>query len=202
MRSLSIVILVVALIASFTAVAPAQEEKTAAKAAPEKTAEAPKEAPIQIKEVTPFTYCALEMKGSYNQHGIAFNNLFAVAGSQRLPLDKAPFGIYFSDPANTPEEELVWEVGFEIAEGTELKRPLVAKKWQHTTVVSKIYTGPFSEEAMSAVYGELMGWVKENGCFVCGPSLERFLSDPEFDEQGGMSGTIEIFIPVQKGKKQ
>ena len=197
MRSLSIIILVCVFITSFAAVAPAQEEKTAKKTAPEKT----KEAPIQIKEIEPFTYCALEMKGSYDQHGIAFNNLFAVAGSQRLPLDKAPFGVYLSDPANTPEEELKWEVGFEIAEGTELKRPLVAKKWQHTTVVSKIYTGSFSEEAMSAVYGELMGWVKENGCFVCGPSLERFLSEPEFDEQGGMSGTIEIFIPVQKGKK-
>ena len=202
MRSLSIIILVFALVASIAMVATAQEEKTEKKTAPEKTAEVPKEAPIQIKEIEAFTYCALEMKGSYGQHGIAFNNLYAVAGSQRLPLDRAPFGVYFSDPANTPEEELKWEVGFEIAEGTELKRPLVAKKWDHTTVVSKIYTGAFTEEAMGAVYGELMGWVGENGYFVCGPSLERFLSEPELDAQGGMSGTIEILIPVLKVKEQ
>lgn len=202
MRSLSIIILVFALVASIATVATAQEEKTEKKAEPEKTVEVPKEVPIQIKEIEPFTYCALEMKGSYEQHGIAFNNLYAVAGSQRLPLDRAPFGVYFSDPANTPEEELKWEVGIEIAEGTELKRPLVAKKWDHTTVVSKIYTGAFTEEAMGAVYGELMGWVKENNYFVCGPSLERFLGEPELDAEGGMSGTIEIFIPVLKVKEQ
>jgi effector-binding domain-containing protein len=202
MRSLSIIILVFALVVSIATVAPAQEEKTEKKAAPEKTAEVPKEVPIQVKEIEPFIYCALEMNGSYDQHGTAFNNLFAVAGSQRIPLDKAPFGIYFSDPSNTPEEELKWEVGIEIPEGTELKRPLVAKKWDHTTVVSKIYTGAFTKEAIGAVYGELMGWVGENGYFVCGPSLERFLGEPEIDEQGGMSGTIEILIPVLKVKKQ
>ena len=202
MRSVSIIILVFALVASIAMVATAQEEAAAKKTAPEKTADVPKEAPIQIKEIEAFTYCALEMKGSYDQHGIAFNNLFAVAGSQRLPLDTAPFGIYFSDPSNTPEEELKWEVGIEIAEGTEVKRPLIAKKWQHMTVASKIYTGAFTEEAMGDAYGELMGWVRENGYFVCGPALERFLSEPEIDAEGGMSGAIEILIPVQATKKK
>jgi effector-binding domain-containing protein len=198
MRSVSISILVLALAASIVTVAPAQEEK----AALEKTAEIPKETPVQIKEIEPFTYCALEMKGSYDQHGIAFNNLFAVAGSQRLPLASAPFSIYRSDPAITPVEELEWEVGFEIEEGTELKRPLLAKKWEQTTHVWKIYTGAFTEEAVGAVYEEIMGWVLENGYVVCGPALERFLSEPEIDAGGGMSGTIEILIPVQKVEKQ
>lgn len=202
MVRLSTIILAVALIVCMTVVASAQEEKTTEKAAPEKTIEMPKETPVQIKEIEPFTYCALEMKGSYDQHGIAFNNLYAVAGSQRLPLDKAPFGIYLSDPATTPEEELSWEVGFEIAEGTEVKRPLVAKQWQHTTLAAKIYTGPFTDEAMGSVYGEIMGWIEANGYKVCGPALERFLSEPEIDAEGGMSGTIEIFFPVRQLQKQ
>jgi effector-binding domain-containing protein len=197
MRNASLIILVFALAASMAVVAPAQEEKEAS----EKGTDIPKETPIQIKEIEPFTYCALEMKGSYDQHGIAFNNLYAIAGSQRLPLDRAPFGIYISDPASAPEEELEWEVGFEIDEGTELKRPLVAKNWPHTTLTSKIYTGSFSEEAMAAAYAEIMGWIQENGYSVCGPWLERFLSEPTIDAQGGMSGTIEILIPVKKAEK-
>jgi effector-binding domain-containing protein len=202
MRRISIIALVIAL-AVFTAhSAIAQEEKAEKKPTQEKTAEVPKDTPVQIKEIEPFMYCALEMKGSYDQHGIAFNNLYAVAGSQRLPLDRAPFGIYFSDPATTPEEELKWEVGFKLDEGTEVKRPLVAKQWEHTKLATKVYTGPFTEEAMGAVYGEMMGWIKDNGYFVCGPAIEYYLSEPEIDSEGGMSGTVEISFPVIESKKQ
>ena len=55
---------------------------------------------------------------------------------------------------------------------------------------------------MGAVYGEIMGWVKENGYFVCGPPLEFYLSQPEIDDAGGMSGTVEISFPVIEAKKQ
>ncbi len=202
MRGVFIIALSFALVAFMAAGAAAQEDKAVKKAEAEKTAEVPEETPIQIHEIEPFTYCALEMKGSYDQHGIAFNNLYAVAGSQRLSLDQAPFAIYLSDPTATPEEELQWEVGFEIPEGTEVKRPLVAKKWEHTTLATRVYTGPFTEEAFGAVYAEIMDWVKENGYFVCGPPLERYLSEPEIDAEGGMSGTIDISFPVIKAKGQ
>ena len=96
---------------------------------------------ICVIEIEPFSYCAVEMTGSYDQHGAAFGTLYQAAGTQSLDMTQIPFGVYYNNPNDTPEEELKWDIGFQVAEDTQLKEPLVLKKWEYTLLAKIGYEG-------------------------------------------------------------
>jgi DNA gyrase inhibitor GyrI len=176
---------------------------------------------VELKEIEPFYYCAVEMTGSYDLHPTAFQTLYEEAGKQNLASAEIPFGIYYNDPENTPEEELKWELGLPVdvetlvaekgdtcvAEEDKgalveefIKDPLKPKKWTATKLVSKIYDGPFDEE-MNAAYGEIFEWIGQNDYKAAGPFMEKFLGMPTQNEAGVWCGKIEILVPVQKAEK-
>jgi len=153
---------------------------------------------VRMKILEPFSYCCLEMTGSYEQHSLAFMNLYSEIGAQGLAPKGEPFGVYRNDPESTPEDELQWEIGLPVAEGTEVKEPLKLKTWKFVHLVSKKYEGAFDK--MDGVYGEMMVWMGENGYTIAGPIMEKFLNMPSQNEKGEWIGRVEILIPVQKGK--
>jgi DNA gyrase inhibitor GyrI len=159
------------------------------------------ECSIELKEVEPFNYCALEMTGSYAQHPDAFQKLYEQAGMQKLETSQIPLGIYLNDPNTTPEEELKWEVGLSLLKEKEVKEPLVLKKWEFNKLVSTIYDGPFNEQ-LGAAYQKVFEWIGKNHLQPAGPSMEKFLSQVEKDEEGIMRGKVEILIPVMKIEKK
>jgi effector-binding domain-containing protein len=164
----------------------------------EGAAAAPTATPIQIKQIEPFTYCCIEMTGSYEQHSTAFMTLYGAVGSQALNPEGEPFGVYHNDPKTTPEAELKWELGMPIAQGLEVKEPLKLKKWYFEQLAARIYEGPF--DAMDAAYMEMVAWIEENGYVFAGPPMEKFLGMPAQDETGQWAGKMEIMIPVKKVK--
>jgi len=155
---------------------------------------------IRVIDIDPFTYCAVEMTGSYDQHEAGFNKLFEQAGQQGLPMGESPIGIYLSDPNQTQEEELKWELGFVIPDSIEVKEPLMQKKWEFNQVASRMYEGVFGAEEMGQVYGEIYAWIAKNEYTPAGPLLEKYLSQPEQNAEGEWIGQIEIWIPVEKGQ--
>ena len=155
---------------------------------------------IRIIDIDPFTYCAVEMTGSYDQHEAGFNTLYEQAGMQNLPTDESPFGIYLSDPNQTPEEELKWELGFVMPDSSEVTEPLKLKKWEFKQVASRMYEGVFGAEEMGQAYGEIYAWIAKNEYTLAGPLMEKYLSQPEQDEDGEWIGQIEIWVPVEKGQ--
>jgi len=158
------------------------------------------EGKIEVKEVEPFSYCAVEMTGSFKQHGDAFGKLYSSAEKQGLPTNEPLFGVYYDNPEETAEEELKWEVGFAVSDDTEVEEPLVLKKWEFKLVVSLDYEGPFSGEEMDGAFAEIMQWIEENGYTIVGPCMERYLGMPSQNEDGAMSGKIEIWMPVEKAE--
>jgi len=52
---------------------------------------------VKLRNLQTFPYCAVEMKGSYNQHQKAFHTLFAEANKQRVQMESAVFVVYYSD---------------------------------------------------------------------------------------------------------
>jgi len=168
---------------------------------PEKTEQqAPPAAVIELKEIEPFTYCALEMVGSYEQHEVAFDSLFQATSAQNLPAEEIPFGVYWNNPQNTPEEQLKWELGFTLTESKEVKAPLTLKKWEFKQNVTRKYDGAFNSPEIGKVYGEMFEWINKNEFVPAGPMLERYLNIPEQNEAGQWSGEVEIWIPVTKAK--
>jgi AraC family transcriptional regulator len=155
---------------------------------------------IQVKEFQPFPYYAVEMTGSYNQHGTAFTKLYEQTYAQGMSAYEEPFAIYYNDPGNTPEDQLKWEVGLPLGEVKELKAPLVVKKWEFPLVTAKIYEGPFDEQ-LGTVYGQMYQWIGDNGYVPVGPMLEKYINMPAQNENGVWIGKMEIIIPVQKVQK-
>lgn len=160
-----------------------------------------KEPVIRVREIEPFTYCALEMTGSYDQHAAAFQTLYGEAGKQALEMSAVPFGIYWNDPEETPPEKLLWEIGFPVSADQKIEEPLKIKRWEYTLVVSKRYEGSFAEEHMKALHAEMGEWIEKNGYAAAGPCMEKYLSMPVPDESGELTGSIEVLVPVQ-GKKE
>jgi AraC family transcriptional regulator len=152
----------------------------------------------KITIVKPFYYAALEMTGSYDQHGEAFGTLYGLAGKFMLDMNQPVFGIYYNNPQNTPEAELKWELGLPVSEGQKLEEPLKLKKWEYKLLATKNYKGSFSSEAMGACYAGLYQWITENQYAPAGPMMEKYLGQPTMDEKGEWCGEIEIIMPVQK----
>ncbi len=201
MRRITAVLVAVLIVLILSPYVFCQEKETGEKPKKCEKAETEKkgdEAAITVTEVEPFTYCALEMTGSYDQHATAFQTLYAAAGKQGLDMSAVPFGIYFNDPEHTPVEDLRWEIGLPVSGEKEVAEPLKTKKWQYGLVVSIPYEGPFSVEKMGPVYHEIYGWIERNNFKQAGPIMEKYMSMPVSDESGGLSGKVEILVPVQK----
>jgi effector-binding domain-containing protein len=152
---------------------------------------------IELKTDTAFAYCAIEMTGSYDQHGAAFGKLFQEAMNQGI-YGGMPFGVYWNSPADTPVEQLKWDVGFVLTPGSAPKSPLAIKKWDFTTMASLKYRGVFGGVDMDRAYGRLFKWIGENGYQAAGPMMEVYLNTPSPDENGVLYGAVEIIVPVKK----
>jgi AraC family transcriptional regulator len=170
----------------------AQEQAQTPPAAPAATLSA-----VEVKQITPYRYAALMMKGSYDQHSSAFQHLYQLAGEQNLGYDFQIFGIYFSDPSQVPVDQLDWQVGFALTEGQQIKEPLVEQKWDYEQIAVLTYDGPFNEE-MNKGPQALMTWIMSNGYTPVGPMMEKYLTMPTQNEQGIWTGAVEISEPVKK----
>jgi DNA gyrase inhibitor GyrI len=164
--------------------------------AQEKTQPAAAADSVRLSKVEPYSYCALEMRGSFDQHGAAFQNLYQQAGMQGLPMTAIPFGIYRNSPLETPVDSLKWELGFALPEARTLAAPLVLKKWEFPLVAVLTFEGVYGSEAQNAANGKLFEWVGKNGYRPAGPMMEKFVTMPAQTADGGFSGRVEMIIPV------
>jgi DNA gyrase inhibitor GyrI len=195
MRRLSLSVVVFAMLMILALPLSAQEETAGIKAAKALNTE------IELVEIEPFSYAAVEMMGSYEQHGEAFMKLYTAAGQQGIPArTAAPFGIYWNTPNDAAEEDLKWEIGIPVPDGKEVAAPLVLKKWEHTTVVQRDFEGAIEGDELQAVYFAIFEWIEANGYELAGPMLERFLNMPAPNEKGETIGKVQIVFPVQKKK--
>ena len=192
MRRLSLPIAVFAAVIILALPLSAQEEAAA------KKAEKALKTEIELVEIEPFSYAAVEMTGSYTQHPDAFMKLYSEAGKQGLPMTGAPFGIYWNSPEDAAEEDLKWEIGMVVPEDKEIQAPIVLKKWEHTTVVQRDFEGGIDSDELRAVYYAMYEWIGANGYEMAGPMLERFLNSPSPNEKGEFIGKVQIVFPVQK----
>ncbi|MBN1779702.1 GyrI-like domain-containing protein [bacterium] len=157
-----------------------------------------KAAEVVVKTIEPYAYVAVEMKGSYEQHAQAFGTLYEQSAYQGLALNDIPFGIYWNDPNNTPEDSLRWEIGVAAPDADSVAAPLSIKKWPHAMIAVRSYEGPMEGEAFSATIGGLYGWIMQNGYQISGPIMERYMNMPYQDENDVWIGQLEIVLPVTK----
>ena len=167
---------------------PAQPVAPAAQPAP--AAPAPAAAP-ELKVITtePAHVVVLPMKGSYQQHPAAFEQLGGFLASKGLTPAGPPFAHYFSDPTSTPEADLAWEVGFPVAAAAKVDAPYEAREVPATLTAVREFDGPMEE--LGNAWPAFIGAVLSSGYQIAGPAAQVFKGD-----MGSMR--VEMRIPVQK----
>jgi AraC family transcriptional regulator len=193
MKFLKVICLIGILLLAFGCQKKAEEEPAEVAEKAEETAEAPAEEAFSIEEVQAFDYVCLPVTGSYENFEEAVNDLMGAVQEQGVVPSGPMIGIYYDDPEVTPVEELSWEVGFQVAEGTEVQEPLMLKKWEFTKVVKAMHVGPYEETAN--MYADIFIFMGDKGLTQAGPVMERFLDNPE--EVAPEELKTEIWVPVQ-----
>ena len=151
---------------------------------------------VTISSITPFSYVCLPHTGSYENHETVIGSLMEAAAAQGFELVGPMLGIYYNSPTDTPAENLIWEIGFEVPDSMEVADPLVVKKWTFTKVAKAMHTGPY--ETVAETYPKVFEFIGKMNLMPAGPTMERFLSDPLVVAPEEIE--TEIWVPVSGGQ--
>ncbi len=125
---------------------------------------------LTLKEVLPFTYCALEVRGSWGQYKDKLKQLSEEVQKQGIVVDGEVISVWRSYPNATEEKDYKWEVGYKIAEGTTIESPLVTKKWKTKNLYSQSYDGP--SDGVTDFFKNYWAWFEDNNLKVIRPLME------------------------------
>jgi effector-binding domain-containing protein len=158
------------------------------------------EAAVTVKEVEPFSYCAIDHKGPYTDMTAVIGQLVAAMQAQGLfPQVRGPLvGVYHNSPADTKPEDLTWEAGFIVTAQATAQPPLIKKVWEHRAVAVSMHVGPYDEGG--ATVAKIVGWLAANGYDVDGPVLERYLDQNPAAVKPEALRT-EIWVPCIRPKR-
>jgi len=133
-----------------------------------------------IKQTEPITVAFLAMKGPYAQIPEGMGRLYGTAAQIGLMPTGMPMAVYFTDPAEGPESEALWELWAPVAGEPE---PLAAdesgfgiKVVPSERVVFAMHRGPY--ELIGDTYDQLMAWLQTESYTMSGAPREAYLSDP------------------------
>lgn len=150
---------------------------------------------IKTMDVEPFTYVALPHTGPYEDHQQVIGEFISEAENQGLTLSGPMLGVYYNDPSQVAPEALQWEIGFKVEDSSDVKEPLVLKKWDNPNVVAYMFFG--SPDQSSEAYTEIEDYMSQNNLTPAGPVMERFLN-PHMMDTPPESLKTEIWFPYAK----
>lgn len=134
----------------------------------------------QVKLLDPVTVAFVVMQGPYSQVPEAMGRVYGYAAQHGLRPEGMPSAVYFTDPAETPEEDAIWEVRAPLAgdppEATPDESGCGVRRLPAERVVSAVHRGPYEE--IGPTYDALAEWAEGNGLAITGPPEEVYFSDP------------------------
>ncbi len=152
---------------------------------------------VTIKDMQPMCYAAMEFKGSYNQMEKAIGQFMQEFFKQGLKPVGPVLGVYHNNPMQVKEEELLWEVGWPIPEGTEVKEPLKKRKTEFKKAAVYLHIGPY--ENMDKAYEKVFKFIEAEGYEAKWPCFDNFLNDPSTVKAEELKTLV--IIPVKKKEK-
>jgi AraC family transcriptional regulator len=150
----------------------------------------------EIKNIESATVLVLPMKGSYEQHDEAIEEITEYARRNNIKTTGPIIGIYYDNPELVKEEELKWEIGFFVSSDTRVEKPYIVKELPAGMVASLICVGPYEETG--SCMSKLLDFVEKEGVIPAGPVRKIYLTNP--DEEKSENYRTEIQLPVVKAK--
>ena len=142
----------------------------------------------------PFTYCAIEVNGSFyeNQQSETVKLLKEEVKKQNINVLSNVIGVWHTPyPKVADREDLRWEKGYIIDENTQVKPPLVKKRWEITRGYSQVFHG-VSDEA-GKFWDDYWDWFTENRMRTIRPLLDINLEQPKTNSNGETVKKYEVF---------
>jgi effector-binding domain-containing protein len=152
---------------------------------------------VTVKDVEPFSYCAIDHKGPFTDMTAVMGRLVGAMQAQGLfPQVRGPVvGVYHNSPADTEAGNLSWEVGFIVTAQATPQPPLAKRAWEHRTVAAAMHIGPYNQGG--AAVQKVMAWLEAHGYEAVGPVLERYLDQNPMAVKPEDLRT-EIWVPCKK----
>ena len=149
---------------------------------------------LSLKQEKRFSYCCIPYKGPLADIATVISQLMqSMQGQNLFASIRGPMvGIYYNSPADTKPADLLWEVGFPVAEGTTVQPPLVKKEWNYPEVAVAVHKGAYAKAGETIQH--IMDWIKANNYVVGGPVMDRYLNNPMQVKPEEL--LTEIWIPV------
>lgn len=157
---------------------------------------APIAAEVSLKNIEPFSYCAIKHKGTYPDMDEIVTQLMNVMYSQNINPAGELLAIYHATPEKGLEKTTEWEIGFPVlAQIAVVREPLIKGEWNHTQVAVATHTGAY--ENTGDTIEEMFAWMEETGYEQAGPVLGKFLNIMTENVRTDNLKT-EIWIPCKK----
>lgn len=118
-----------------------------------------------------------EHTGSYAQIGPATEAFFAELAAQGIEPAGPLMHVFLNDPAETPEEGLVWHVAVPIEGEREVAEPLMLRGVPERIVARTAFVGP--PEAIGETYHALAEYAMRRGYLPVGPAIATYPPHPE-----------------------
>jgi len=155
---------------------------------------------IFLKKTEPRSVATMRHKGSFEEIPAVIMKLIFEVNAGGYHMTGPLTGIYYNDPQEVPEEELVWEVWAPVAYPGPV-RPVendeMSFKYLDPMFVAYTYhIGPY--ESIDEAYDSLMEWAERNKYKIIGPPIELYWSDPASVPAEKL--VTEIWFPVEEKK--
>jgi effector-binding domain-containing protein len=152
---------------------------------------------IKVKKRGAGTIAYIEFKGPYSKIPFDeyYGKLFTWAKESKAGIRFGTFAIYASDPAVTPENELVTKVAIPIGKAVEAKGDIKVASLPEMEVAVKVHNAP--ADHYHASYAELQKWISDNGYEIAGAPIEVYTGKPKVKD-GKTIIYSEIQFPVRK----
>jgi AraC family transcriptional regulator len=149
-----------------------------------------------IRRTAPIRVAALPHKGSYLNIGSTFERLLAMAGGQGLlGPEIRTFGIYYDDPAATPERDLRADACLAIPDDRAPGGELQVREIRGGRYAVVLHVGPYAE--LERPYKWLYGtWLAQSGEEPDNaPTVEEYLNDARTVPPTALQ--TEIWLPLR-----
>jgi len=149
---------------------------------------------VKLKKTEPVKVAVVSHVGSYGEVGKIYGEIAKWLGQKRLRITGPPFGWFYDNPQEVPENKLKSEVGFPFKGEAKPEGNIKIKEIPAQEVLSIVHKGPYREVGPS--YTALFQYAKGKGYIPLGCPIEIYLNDPAKVPEREL--LTEIQLPIKK----
>jgi DNA gyrase inhibitor GyrI len=156
----------------------------------------PQRIEVTVREVEPFSYVCMPVRGDYAAISDAMEELILNMQTQSVFPRGPLIAVFYNVPEETTIDALEWEVGFPVTEQAFVQLPLVRKEWIFTTVAQGVHVGPL--DGTGKTVAAMLDWIEDNGYVQNGPILQQYMEEGDPIRMESTGFRTEIWIPCRK----